>query len=470
MPNYNLPVDAGFAFSNSYPIRRKVDTVTKAEPYKQLRIAIWTYFLLLIFEGAIRKWMFPGFAPLLLIRDPLALWIIIKARMQSVFSLNTFVFYMALLTILGIYTAIFFGHGNILVALYGARITLLHFPLIFIIGSIFNRADVVKMGKVLLFISVPMVLLTIVQFHSPQSAWVNHGVSGDIDSSAGFTGALGFFRPPGTFSFTNGNALFFSLVAAFVFYFWFHTKEINRLLLFAATAALLAAIPYSISRTLFFEVCLSTAFAVFAVFRKPGYAGKILFAVAGIAVLFTILHFTGILQTAIAAFTERFTTANENEGGLKGVLGSRYLSTMFDAVTDSNQLPFFGYGLGMGTSVGGMLLMGKTGLLLAEDEWTRIIKELGLVMGAAVILVRVTLFIKMAIYGYRKLSAGDFLPWMLLSFGIVNIPQGQWAQPTALGFGILIGGLLLASLRNETVTTKQEKTYRKKEIHFFEPN
>ena len=45
-----------------------------------LKKLFWLYFLLLIFEGALRKWILPQFsAPLLLVRDPVALWIIIEA-------------------------------------------------------------------------------------------------------------------------------------------------------------------------------------------------------------------------------------------------------------------------------------------------------------------------------------------------------------------------------------------------------
>ena len=43
-----------------------------------LKKLFWLYFLLLIFEGALRKWIVPQLsAPLLLVRDPVALWIIV---------------------------------------------------------------------------------------------------------------------------------------------------------------------------------------------------------------------------------------------------------------------------------------------------------------------------------------------------------------------------------------------------------
>ena len=43
-------------------------------PMPFLKKLFWAYFLLLIFEGALRKWVFPPLSgPLLLIRDPIGL-------------------------------------------------------------------------------------------------------------------------------------------------------------------------------------------------------------------------------------------------------------------------------------------------------------------------------------------------------------------------------------------------------------
>ena len=122
----------------------------------------------------------------------------------------------------------------------------------FAIGKIFNHEDVEKLGKATLWISLPMVVLTGLQFYSPQSAWVNRGVGGD-ESGAGFQGALGFFRPPGTFSFTNGNALFFAFTSVFIFYFLLQPNKINKTLLICSGIALIASVPISISRTLIFQ-------------------------------------------------------------------------------------------------------------------------------------------------------------------------------------------------------------------------
>lgn len=426
---------------------RKRKILKSIKDIRLLKTGIWLYFFLLIFEGALRKWFLPGLStPLLIIRDPLACFIVILAWKQGRLVWNHYMSMMGLIGITGIYTAFFLGHGNLMVALYGARIMLFHFPLIFVIGHIFKLQDVITMGKVILWITVPMTLLIMLQFYSPQSAWINRGIGGNLEG-AGFGGALGYFRPPGTFSFTNGTSLFYAFVASFVFYFWIDSKSINRLLLILATASLLAAIPLSISRGLFFSVIVSLIFALLAIFREPKYWSQIIIICLGILTALLVLNQAAFFQTAFGAFSSRFESANEIEGGLESVFLDRFFGGMINALAASSDQPFWGYGLGMGTNVGSMLLTGKATYLISEGEWGRLIGELGPVMGLMMIYLRLGLCIKVAFACYKKLSQGNFLPWMILSFGSLSLAQGQWAQPTSLGFSILGAGLMIASLK-----------------------
>jgi hypothetical protein len=412
-----------------------------------LKKGVWAYFFLLIFEGALRKWVLPGLAtPLLIVRDPVALWLLVSTWRRGWLPANGYLTGFFAIGIIGIFTATLLGHGNLFVALFGARILLLHVPLIFVIGRVFTREDVVRMGKVTLIIAVPMTVLIALQFYSPQSAWVNRGIGGDVQGG-GFSGAMGFFRPPGTFSFTSGNTSFFSFVAPFVLYFWLNRKIVNNLLLAAATVALVFSIPLSISRSLFFQVGLSVIFLVLASVRKPENLLRLLLTLAGAAVILVVLSQSNFFGTAASAFTDRFENANESEGGLKSVFIDRFLGGLVGSLTDAGGLPFFGYGIGMGTNVGSMLLSGGVGFLIAEGEWGRAIGELGPLLGIGLVLLRLGLTAKIALACYNKLSQGDLLPWMLLSFGLITLAQGGWAQPSALGFFVLVGGLLVASLR-----------------------
>lgn len=435
--------------ASARPAMPPTQLVADADLNKDLKYGIWLYFILLVFEGGLRRWVLPGLAaPLLIIRDPVALWLIVKAWQRGFLPANPYMAGAIIINTFGFVSALLFGHGNLTVAVYGARIMLLHFPLIFVIGRIFNRTDVIRIGRVFVWLTIPMALLIAVQFYSPQSAWVNRGVGGDM-AGAGFDGAMGFFRPPGTFSFTSGNHMFFGLASCFVFYFWLDQRNINRLVLIAATIGLVSAIPFSISRSLLLFVVSALMFMVMGLLRKPQNIGRVLLlAIGGLIVLFALSQ-VSILQTPIEAFTSRFTAASDVEGGVQGSLGNRYLGGMIEALVDSSQQPFFGYGLGMGTNAGSALLSGtgERSFLISEGEWGRIIGELGPWLGLGIVYIRMALCVKFAIACYKRLQQDDVLPWILLGNCLLLIPQGQWAQPTTLGFSTLVGGLLIAALR-----------------------
>lgn len=426
------------------------DNITKEEAIiNALKKGVWVYFLLLIFEGALRKWFLPFLsAPLLIVRDPVAIWLIYITWKHNIIRANSYVVFMTFFTILAISTALIFGHGSLSVAFFGARILILHFPVMFIIREVFNQNDVIKMGKTLLIIAIPMTILIALQFYSPQSAWVNRGIGGDVEG-AGFSGAMGYFRPPGTFSFTTGNVMFFSFVACFLFYFWIVKVKINRFVLIAATIGLLASVPLSISRTLLFSIGLTFIFTLISVASKPKFFFRMLvFILLGVLVLATLSKMP-FFQTSTEAFTNRFEVASEVEGGVSTSLIDRFFGGMIDAVDNSNDLPFFGYGIGMGTNVGATLLTGKQTFLIAEGEWLRLVGEMGFVIGILVLLIRVIFCADIFMKSYKNIKSGNILPWLLLSFGLLIIIQGQWAQPTVLGFSTLLGGLILASMSKE---------------------
>jgi hypothetical protein len=171
-------------------------------------------------------------------------------------------------------------------------------------------------------------------------------------------------------------------------------------------------------------------------------------AIVALIITFLVLSQFSVFATPLEVFTHRFTSANETEGGVSGVFVDRFLGGMVGAIIESAQKPFFGYGIGMGTSVGSMLIAGDhTVYLISEGEWGRLIGEMGIIMGFSVILIRIAFVWNMAVDSFKKLAVGDFLPWMICSIGILAIMQGQWAQPTSLGFDVILGGLALAALR-----------------------
>lgn len=434
--------------SKGLSLRESEALEKKAKVLRSIKLGIWLYFILLIFEGALRKWFLPGLSELILIiRDPLAIFLMVYTWYYRIFPSVNYIIAIFIIGGVSFITTLFMGHGNIFVSLFGARILLIHFPLIFIIGTFFNKEDVIKMGKVIVWISIPMAVLIALQFYSPQSALVNRGVGGSL-AGAGFSGAMGYFRPSATFSFTNGTTLFFSMAASFIFYFWLRPNGIHKIVLLAATVALIAVIPLSISRGLVFSVGVILIFLLFSVSQKPKFFGKIVVALISFLVLLFSLQKIEFFQTSTEVLFTRFENASRSEGGVEGTLVDRYLGGLVSAIVEADEMPFFGKGLGLGTNAGSALMGSGRTFLLAEGEWGRLIGEMGAVLGIATIGIRLLLSFKYALKSYKALRREMILPWMLLGFTLIVFPQGQWAQPTTLGFSTLIMGLLIASLNN----------------------
>lgn len=429
-----------------------LNKLTAGEPYALYRKAIWIYIFLLIFEGALRKWFLPSLAtPLLLVRDPIAIWLTIVG-LQKGWINSGYAKAMMVVASISFILTLAVGHHNLFVALFGWRIYFFHFPMIFVMGKVLTRADLLKIGQLILWISIPMTILIFIQFHSPQTAWVNMGIGGE--GTAGFTGAMGYMRPPGTFSFTSGYVMYQAVVGCYLLYYLLMNNtlpkeyQFSKIVLIILAGCYLLSIPTSISRTHFFQTGVFLIFLFVAAMRKNKLKSKFLkFAVIAI-IAGIILSLSGLGGTSMEAFTARFEGANKVEGGVQGVIGDRYVGGLIGSLINF-QIPIFGYGIGLGTNVGARIMGGNMYSFgfNGENEWSRIIGECGMLLGLIIIGIR--LFFSLDIWkrAYHLLvKKYDLLPWMLSAGMMLTIPQGQWAIPTNLGFCVLFGGLTLASI------------------------
>lgn len=414
---------------------------------KSVKTALFLYFFLLLFEGALRRWVLPVFsAPLLLIRDPLAVYILIVAWKFRVLRLNVYLIVIGFVSLLSLYTALLFGHGNFYIAVYGLRITLLHFPLIFVIESIFSKNDLIRIARWMILLCIPMLLLIVVQFYSPQSAWINKGI-GDYSEGAGFSGALGYFRPPGTFSFTNGLVLFFTMCSAFIFWGLNYPLRLPKWLIHVSLCCLLLSIPFSISRTLFFSIII-TFFLYFIISLQSSFSLiRITLLISFAFISYLIFGPSDFLGTGIDVFKKRFELANESEGGIQGALVNRYLGGLGEALNASSDFPFWGYGVGMGSNFGSQFLTGKKEFLISEGEWGRVLGEQGFLLGILFLSTRIILSLTMIRKSYQSYRLGHMLPWLMMGNVIYYMIVGQWAQPASLGFSVFFGGVILAAIK-----------------------
>ena len=157
------------------------------------------------------------------------------------------------------------------------------------------------------------------------------------------------------------------------------------------------------------------------------------------------------LQLGVQVFAQRISNASGVEGGAAGVLervAGGYVSfypTLFNA-------PLLGHGLGVGTNVGAVLMSGKAQFLLAEDEWSRVVLELGPILGLLFVLYRIAIVVWIGRVAWRTAARRNPLSLLLFGCFFNSMLIGNLGQPTILGFTILTAGLCLAAVRPHTST------------------
>lgn len=428
--------------------------LTADGPYRTERRLVWLYLWLLIFEGALRKWVLPGLStPLLMVREPIVVYLVFVGMQRGWFK-SGFVKAMMWASTISLLLSLAVGHQSLFVGLFGWRIYFFHFPFMFVMAKVLSRDDLLKMARFILYLSIPMTILVLMQFYSPQSAWVNRGVGGDMDG-AGFSGAMGYFRPPGTFSFTSGYVGFQAIVGCLLLYYITANSnlpkehQLPQWLLAVMAGCFLITIPTSISRTHFFQTALFMAFLFVAALRNDRLKAMYFRFVIILALAIGVLMATGYADTQLEAFMVRYEGANESEGGaVKGVLGNRYAGSFLRGLFNFD-LPFWGYGIGLGTNIGSRYLAGNMYSFgfNGEAEWSRVTGECGLLLGWIILGVRLFCSLDVFKKSYSLLlRRNDLLPWMLSAGMLLRVVNGQWGVNTDLGIAIFIGGMALAAV------------------------
>lgn len=428
-------------------LKSYISRATLVQKMPLLKRLFWTYFLLLIFEGALRKWIVPPLsAPLLLVRDPIALAIIWEAYRTHKWP-RQWSFVVGTLTILFLILCVVqmvVGDNIWFVALYGLRSYLLPFPVAFIMGENLNSEDLRKFGICTLWLLMPLVLLEIAQYYAPASSFLNAGAT---EGTEQLRYAGGHLRPSATFSFTTGPTSFLPLAAAFIFYGIVKRQFVSKWLLWAASASLLIAVPVTGSRTMM--VLLAGQFVCVVIASMFGLA-----QLASSIKLFVALVIAGLAVSQLPVFSDAFDTmmlrissASTGEGGVGGALGSRVLDPFVQLVENGFTADtWFGNGMGLGSNVASKLLTGSQQFLAGETEFQRVLFELGPAFGMAFLFFRFLLVILITAAAFSKARDREPLAWFLLPLTCTML-LGTLEQPTIQGFMVISFGFSIAALK-----------------------
>ncbi len=299
------------------------------------------------------------------------------------------------------------------ITIYGLRTDFLQIPLIFLMPQILDRDDVLAMGKFLLYAAILMAPLTVLQFHSSPDSFWNKGTMATH---------YGTVRTSGTFSFGAGLTAFYALSTVFLLYGYLNTRTYKIWLLVLVTFATLLALLISGSRGGLVETGMVVAAAVLcAVTRGKGGMGLLLGG-AIIAVAVSVLSSTQVVQQGSGQLGQRFEDAGREENGTSGFV-VRYMNTILGPLAEIDKVPFFGYGLGLGTNAGLGMYRGNDSLLWPEAEWERLCFECGPIFGLLLCIFRTVLTVHIGMRVFEAYRRDDFLPAILCLLRLLAIQR-----------------------------------------------
>lgn len=405
--------------------------------------------LIVIYEGAIRKWVSDSSTlPLILLRDLLATYTIVRALTRGHFRRQPQLAALMLAwscCVLGWgLLQLTLGESSFTMLLIGLRFWLLYFWFGLAAAVGMNERDYIAALRALLASLVLMAPLAVLQHYSPPGSFINKSLDADVESI--FVVITGVVRTTGTFSFTSGFTIFVSACAPFALGAFEARKRrpVHRILALTAFGGLIACALVSGARaSIIYTGGMLMIFLfgnlLFAPMRRKGFA-----LLAALFAVFTVGAMAYIFQDAVEATRQRFDIAAQSEDLL-----TRVVSIFFGERDVLDRATWLGAGIGIGSNLAQYVqFSGRTVFLYAESEAGRTLIEGGLV-GGLFVLLKIALIIGGFLKGLQRSmqvrAVFPILVWVAISLALVTWPV--IGQLTANGiFGVLLA-LGLLSLR-----------------------
>ena len=428
----------------SHKANRKGNTFEGSSTYNFsfIKKLIWAYFLLLLFEGALRKWFLPGLSQgLLIIRDPIVIWIYYLAYAQGVFPINNKYLQKCLQWVIGAAIISFLiNQTHPFTIAYGARTNLLHFPLLFIMGRVLNWEDVMQFGKAFLLLAGPMTWVVAQQFQADADDIINTAAGGtgsQLETSGGKV------RASGTFTFVSGIVFYYCFTVSYIIYGFLIKNAFPKWMLYLGTSTTLLAMVTAGSRAVIAESLQVVACFAFLAYYKPNEFGRITASVFGFSTLALILYSqVDLFKEGLVFLSLRFEEAANVEGTPIEAYFNRYYQIITAPYHYSLFIDLFGNGLGSATRAGSML-GGTYGF--AENSWARAITENGVIIGSMFLVWRVWVTKDLLGCCIQSVKKGNYLAIFLFGAAAPVLLFGLLGQPTNLGFATFGSGLCLAA-------------------------
>ncbi|HKI02150.1 MAG TPA: hypothetical protein VKK31_09225 [Thermoanaerobaculia bacterium] len=417
---------------------------------KRWRAAVQAAMLLLVFEGAIRKWLLPGAQDLVYFaKDALLLGAYagyFRSRSRWPYPKAPVLYAgLAFAALLGLFQIFNPKLPNFLVGMLGFKAYFLYVPLLFVVPGVFrDDAELARFLKRYVLIVFPVVLLSVAQFFSPAGSILNTYAQPTDAGSISTFGSSKFVRTTGTFSYISGYTSYLLTTTILILIILTTTRWRFRgnLVVYAALGMVMLGIMMSGSRGPVF--LLAVVFPVYwwlAVVRERQSSQTFVRLLLGVGLLVTGLTSAG--DQAVTAFSQRASSED---------VSSRLT---FPFVSPAHMLPYaglFGYGIGATHQAAATLTGGIQNPWLInvtpEAETGRVMLELGPLGFFTVYLVRLALAffafrqaLRLRVLFHRAVAISALL------FLLVQIPGGIIFDVTAGVYYWFLAGLVFLAVR-----------------------
>jgi hypothetical protein len=352
--------------------------------FQRWRTAVKAAMVLLILEGALRKWLFPGAQDLIYFAKDVVLIGVylgflrdaprLRHRLPSIPALNALLVAAGLFGLFQIFNP---NLPNLLVGVLGFKAYFFYVPLLFVLPAAFRTdAEAFRFLRRYALLAIPVGLLAIAQFLSPPTSALNAYARGGEEAYAITFGSSSHVRVTATFPFITGYSSY--LIAAAVLLLAVLAATQWR---FRGNWAVYASLGMTFLGMLMTGsrgpvLLFATIFPIFwwlVVVRERQRVTALGRVLVGAGLLAAFVGFLG--EDAIQAFLGR---AGGNPGEIKG----RILAPAIAPVHVLPRVGLFGFGIGSShqtaaTLAGHLVPYSWLKGLLLEAETGKVMVELG---------------------------------------------------------------------------------------------
>ncbi len=423
------------------------------------RLAVKVALVLVVLEGALRKWVVPGaqdlayFAKDLMLigayigflRDP-------ERRRYAGPSLPVPTLLLAIGALFGLFEILNPESPTLIIGALGWKAYFLYVPMLWVVPAAFRTDEELwTFLRRYVLLALPIGALGMLQFRAAADSTLNAYARGGADADIATFGSDNHARVTGTFSYISGYSMYLEATAILVLALlatrrWQIRRD--RLTFITLGVVLLSMFTTGSRAPVFMMAALIPVFVALSVLGESGGSATILRMAGGAAVLAMLIGLFG--DEAIAAFRERAESSSDVSG--------RLVEPLYAPIRMAQDVGLFGYGIGV-THPAATLLGGNQLLLLqmrmpaVEAETGHVMVETGPIGFLLVYLPRFYLvlfaaqrFRRLKTTFHRALAASSFMFLLTQTFGGVII------EATTGFYYWFFAGLLMLVVRLDAET------------------